>query len=333
MRTRELERQGHPPERARQEALAQFGDIDDARTYCRAEDDRHMREQHRTLWFGNVRQDLRLAARAMRRQPAFAFSTVVTLGVALALAASAYGIVHAYLVRPLPYPQADRLVRVVGAPVRGQPFPNQPNLDRVDWAVVDTLFDATVRILPDGFTVLDGDRPEVVFGAWVSQGYFSSFGMTPSAGRDFTREEYRPGAPVAIISDALWSRRYGRDPAVIGRTIRVRSLDSAEGELVTVVGVTPAGVWHINRFTDVLRPAFSPRMPAIARLKPGMTLEQAAERLTALVRPQLGGVDPAWRMSLYTLQDQYTYQVRPTLVPLLAGAVFLLLIAAGSVAG
>ncbi|MDF2773368.1 MAG: permease [Geminicoccaceae bacterium] len=333
MRARELERQGRTPDAARQEALAQFGDLDDARAYCRAEDQRRMREHRRTLWLDNLGQDLRLALRTLRRHPAFAVSTVLTLGVALALAASAYGVVHAYLVRPLPYPQADRLVRLTGVPVRGQPFPNQPNLNNVDWALADTLFDATVRMIPDGFTVLDGDRPEVVYGAWVSQGYFSVFGMKPAVGREFSVEEYRPGAPVAIISDALWSRRYARDPGVIGRTIRVRSLDSAEGELVTVIGVTPAGVWHINRFTEVLRPAFSPRMPAIARLEPGVTLEQAAERLNAVVRPQLPGVDPAWRMSLYTLQDQYTYRVRPTLVPLLAGAAFLLLIAAGSVAG
>ena len=84
MRARELEALGYAPERAREIALSQFGDIDDARRFCRAEDEERMREYRRTLWLDNVRQDVLLALRTMRRQPSFAFSTVLTLGIAIA---------------------------------------------------------------------------------------------------------------------------------------------------------------------------------------------------------------------------------------------------------
>jgi hypothetical protein len=154
MRARALEGQGHSPERAREIALMEFGDLDDARRFCRAEDEERMREYRRTLWMDNLAQDVRLAARTLRRQPAFAVSTVLTLGIAIALAASAYGIVNAYLIRPLPYPDPDRLVQVRAAPTR-EPFPNMPVLNKVDWRVADKVFADIVTWDLDAFTLAE----------------------------------------------------------------------------------------------------------------------------------------------------------------------------------
>jgi putative ABC transport system permease protein len=293
-----------------------------------------MRRYRRGLWIDNVRQDLRLAVRAMRRRPAFALSTVFTLGVAIALTASAYGIVHAYLVRPLPYAEADRLVRIRLGPTRDQ-FPNLPSFERVNWSVADSVFEQTVAWNPDAFTVTGSDRTESVHGAWVSQGYFTSLGLRPGTGRAFEPREHADNAPVVILSDALWSRLFARDPSVIGRAVRVQSLESPGGaELATVVGIMPRNSWHIDRFTDVLRPLpHGPRFPLIARLERGMSIPEAERRLNAVVLPQLGKVDPAFRLSLGRVQDDYTFRLRPTLVALMGGAVFLLLIAAANVAG
>src|SRR5688500_15027766 len=216
MRAAELERQGHPADRARETALAEFGDINDARHFCRAEDERRVREYRRTIYLDNVRQDIVLALRAARRQPAFVLSTVLTLGIAIALAASAYGIVHAYLVRPLPYPEAERLVRVRATPSAAS-FPNLPDFAPVDWSLADSVFAATVEWNLDAFTVAGGDHAESVHGAWVSPGYFTALGMRPALGRAFTAREFAGDAPVAILSDALWSRRFGRDPSILGR--------------------------------------------------------------------------------------------------------------------
>ena len=334
MRARELERHGHSAERAREITLMQFGDIDDARRFCRAEDEERMRDYRRTLWLDNVRQDLSLAVRTMRREPAFALSTILTLGVAIALAASAYGIVHAYLVRPLPYPDADRIVQVRATPTR-DPFPNMPRLQDVNWRVADSVFAEVVAWDLDAFTIAGGDRAETVQGAWASPGYFSALGMRPAIGRPFEPGDFVPSATAVILSDALWSRRYDRDPSVIGQPIRVQSLDNPDGaEVATVVGVMPPDAWHVNRFTDLLRP-LPPgnQFPPMARLKPGMSIEDAERRLNAAVLPQLGEVDPAYRLSLVRVQDEYTHRLRPTLVALMGGALFLLLIAGASVAG
>src|SRR5687767_7396239 len=197
MRARELETRGMTHDQARAETLRQFGDIDEARRVCRAEDTKRMRDYRWALWVDNARLDVQLALRTMRRHPAFSVSTVLTLGVAIAVAASAYGVLHAYIVRPLPYPDADRLVQVIAGPSR-DPFPNPPSLAPVDWRTLDTVFAETVAWDLDGFTLAGGERPEFVDGAWVSPGYFRALGMRPSVGRGFLPEEYATLTPVAI---------------------------------------------------------------------------------------------------------------------------------------
>ena len=333
MRSAELQARGLTADDARTETMRQFGDIDEARDFCRAEDNRRMRKYRWAILFDNVRQDIVLTIRSMRRQPAFTLSTVLTLGIAIGIAASAYGVIHAYLIRPLPYPDADRVVYVIPGPSR-QIFPGAPNLSRVDWTLADSVFAETVRWDLDGFTLAGGERPEFVDGAWVSSGYFGALGMRPAVGRGFTPDEYKAISPVAVISDALWSRRYGRDTSIIGKTIRAHSVDRpGDDETVTIVGIMPADVWHISQFTDVLRPLATGRNISMARLKPGQSLEQAQSQLNAVVIPQLGNVDRAWRMTLVSAQDEYTYQFRPTLVALLGAALFLLLVGGASVAG
>ncbi len=334
MRARELETRGHSPERAREIALTEFGDIDDARRFCRAEDEARMREYRKTLWVDNMRQDALLAIRMLRRQPAFALSTVLTLGIAIALAAAAYGVVHAYLVRALPYPDADRLVMVRPAPTR-DPFPNMPRLQDVNWRIADSVFAEVIAWDLDAFTIAGADRTESVRGAWVSPGYFSALGVRPALGRAFAPSEFAPNSSVVILSDGLWSRHYNRDPSLIGRSIRLQSLDNpTRAEVATVVGVMPPDAWHINPFTEVLRPlAPGPHFPPMARLRPGMSIDEAERRLNAVALPQLGKVDPNYRLSLAGVQDEYTFRIRPALVALMGGALFLLLIAGASVAG
>jgi putative ABC transport system permease protein len=159
--------------------------------------------------------------------------------------------------------------------------------------------------------------------------------LRPAVGRGFEPGEFASRAPVVILSDALWSRRYNRDPSLIGRTIRLQSLDNPRlAEAATVVGVMPPNAWHVNRFTEVLRPLPNDaRFASMARLRPGMSMQEAERRLNALALPQLGKIDPAYHLSLVRVQDEYTYRIRPTLVALMGGALFLLLIAGASVAG
>jgi predicted permease len=333
MRIAELERGGMTPADARREALRQFGDVADASAYCTTQDRRRMRDYYRALLLDNVRHDFVVALRGMSRRPGFTAATVLTLAAAIGLATAVYGVVHAYIVRPLPYPEPDRLATVLAAPSRTSPIA-PPSLANVDWRAVDSAFDATVAWDLDGFTLPGGERPEYVNGAWVSPGYFTALGMRPALGRGFLPDEFRTGAQVAIISDALWSRRFARDERVIGRTIRAHSTDRPrDTELVTIVGVMGADAWHVSRFTDVLRPLDTPRFPSIIRLGEDMSLAQAQARLNAIVLPQVARSDTAWHMSLIGLQDDYIFELRPTLMALLGASVLVLLIGGASVAG
>ncbi len=334
MRARDLERLGHSPDRARAQALAEFGDINDARRFCRAEDEERMRDHRRSQWLGALRQDLLVAIRGLRRQPGFALSIVLTLGAAIGIAASAYGIVHAYLVRPLPYPESDRLVQVMPEAAEGR-MPNPERLGQINWSVADRVFAATVSWNPDGFTIAGTDRTESVRGAWVSAAYFTVLGKRPALGRVFEPAEHAGNGSAVILSDALWARLFARDPSIIGRAIRVQSLEESDrAELVTVVGILPADSWHVDGFTDLLRPMKpGPQYPMMARLEPGVTLLAAEERLNGLVLPQMGGVDSSFRFALVGVQEDYTRGVRTTLVALVGGALFLLLIAGANIAG
>ena len=333
MRVDELRASGMTPEAARAEALRQFGDVDDARQFCRDEDVRRLREARRADWLEQLLQDVRLTMRQLRSSPAFAVAAALTLAVGTGVTTAIYSVVHAYLVRPLPYPEANRLVSVRPAPSRDR-FPNPPSLRDVDWRAADSVFERTVTWDLDGFTLAGGEGPEYVDGAWVSPGYFSALGMRPAVGRGFQPEEYVGGSAVALISDELWARRFNRDRGVIGRTVRMYSTDRPlESELVTIVGIMPPRVWHISRFTNVLRPLTAPNMPYIALLRRGSSLSDAQAQLNAVVLPQLGAVDPAWHLTLSSLQHEYTYAVRPILVALLGGSAFMLLIAVASVAG
>jgi predicted permease len=333
MRAEELRARGLTPDAARAEAVRQFGDVADAREFCRDEDERRLREDRRADWIEQLRQDTRLALRQLRRSPGFAVAAALTLAVGIGVTTAIYGVVHAYLVRPLPYPESDRLVSVRAAPSRDR-FPNPPSLRDVDWRAADSVFAATVTWDLDGFTLPGDEGAEYVDGAWVSRGYFGALGMQPTVGRGFRPEEYGGTAPVALISDELWARRFRRDRSVVGRAVRMYSTDRPlESELVTIVGIMPPDVWHLSRFTNVLRPLGVPNMPYIGLLRRGSSIADAEARLNAVVLPQLGAVDPAWRMSLSSLQGEYTYAVRPILVALLGASAFMLLIAVASVAG
>lgn len=335
LRSAELERQGMTSIDARRTALEQFGDLADAEHFGLVAGRRAEDRQRWQSMVDELQQDARIAWRQLSRHLAFSTTAVTTLALAIGTTTAMYAAVHTYLIRPLPYPNSDRLYEVITAPTRER-FPNAPNLRDVDWTPVQREFAGSLSWDLDGFTVAGGERPTAALGAWVTQTYFSTLGLATQLGRTFRPDEYLQGAPaVALISHRLFMQHFGGRNDIVGSSVRLYSTDRPqETEIVTIAGVLPPDAWHINRFTDVLRPLSTSRMPYVLPLPAGMTPAQAEERLNALVRPQLSGdVDPAWRMSLYSLQDQYTQRVRPVLLSLLGAAVFVLLIAGASVAG
>jgi len=291
------------------------------------------RQRRLGAWLDEVRQDLHFAVRQLGRHRGFAAAAALTLTLAVGVASASYAVVHRYLVRPLPYPDADRLYVVIGAPTR-QPVPDAPSLRDVDWTPLQQVFAEVVAWDLDGFT-LAGDAPVAADGAWVSRGYFRALGLVPALGRGFRDEEYSAGAaPAALISHQLWRERYGGDAGVIGQVTRMYSTDRPdESELVTIVGVLPDDAWHMTPFTDVLRPLTTARQPSLLAAPAGVGRVGAEERLNRVVLSQLGERAGTWHMSLASVQDEYTYRVRPVLVTLLGAALLLLCIAGASVSG
>ena len=334
MRSRELQEAGLSADRADKEARRRFGNVADTREYCREQD--RQREGHRrwTAVLDEGWQDAIIAVRQLRHRPLFAIAALLTLAFGIGANTAIYTLVNAYLVRPFPFPNDDRIAQIIAGPSR-EFNPNGPNLSNVDWRQIEPAFDGVVAWDLDGFTVIDGGDPEYVDGAWVNAGYFDILGVRSAVGRGFSADDYRPDAHVALISHALWIRRFGGDASIVGKTVRMHSTDRpANAEMVTIVGVMPVSAWHLNRFTDVLRPLTNGRMPSLARLRPGMSLPEAERRLTGAVRPQLPpSTDAAWHMSLVTLREEYTHDVRPMLVTIGFAGVLLLLLTCANVAG
>jgi putative ABC transport system permease protein len=337
MRAEALEREGWTPDAARAEARRRFGDLDDAARYCADVDRDAERRRRATNWLGEIRQDATHTMRTLRRSPAFAFATVLTLALAIGATTAISGVLHTYLARPLPFPQADRLVSILAGPAT--PGPRRgPSLRDVNWSSIDSLFATTVSWDIDGFTLIGGQHAENVTGAWVSPGYFRALDVRVAVGRAFSADEYRGPAPVAIISHDLWTRRFAADSSIVGRAVTMNSVDRpAEGTIVTIVGVLPRDFWPIQwRESQVLRPLARSNadMPVLAQLKPGLTIAATERRLDAIVRAQLTGqIDSTWRMGLISPLERHSARAKPVLFAVFGAALFMLLAACGSVAG
>jgi len=241
MRTRELIAAGWQPEAARLEALRQFGDLEDARAYCRRIDEQRERHAMRMELFDTVRQDLTFSLRALRRSPGFTLVAVLTLALGVGANVTMFGIVDRLLLRPPAHVRDPELVRRLYFTElrRGEPH-TVPNMSYPRYvALVESMRpEAAVAAFYDTELVL-GER-EVARRARVTlatASYFPLLGVRPAAGRFFTAEEDTPpvGARVAVIGHALWTDEYGGSPDAVGGTVTIA------GSRFQIVGVAPAG--------------------------------------------------------------------------------------------
>ena len=192
-------------------------------------------------------------------------------------------VVNAYLFSNLPYPAADRLYTVrYAAPGQDQPR----RMDTLDWTSLGDIIEHPVAWDLDAFYLLGGENAEMVPGAWVTPGFVEGLGIRPVIGRGFEASAFHAGSGnVALISHRLWQARFGGDPAAIGRTFTAYVSDRPEeAERFTVIGVLPQDLWHFNPYTDILAPLRAPTYPYMVRLRPGVTPERAAARITSSSR-------------------------------------------------
>ena len=295
--------------------------------------------------------DVRLALRHLTGTPGFTAVVVLTLALGIGASTAIFSVVNAVLLRPLPYPAPDQLVRISSELVRlGATDTGVAAPELFDYQARTDLFAGVAGLLPVSANVTSGGTPERVELMLVSWNYFSILGVPPLHGRTFGPEDDVPGvANVAIVSHAFWERRLNADPSAVGRSILI------DEDPILVVGVMPPGFEHPGRTVqsdaDVWSPAgFRGAGPApasrgrrrlegaVARLQPGVTVEQAQARLAdygQTARGQFPADYPAehgWRPLALPLQAHLVANVATPMFVLLAGVGLLLLVACVNVA-
>ena len=238
-----------------------------------------------TLW-----QDLRYGARMLAKNPAFTVIAILTLALGIGANTAMFSYLNAWLIKPLPYPQSDRLV-VFESHDKKRGWTGEfitSTASFLDFQKQNTSFEQTVGWMSWNFNLTGDGTPELVEGGRVNWNYFDALGAKPLLGRTFAQDEDGPGAPhVAIISQGLWESRYSSDPKIIERNIKI------DGEAYTVVGVMPgafqlplmgiANLWTPLALTDKERAdRGSSSFAAFGRLKPDVTPEQAGAESAAI---------------------------------------------------
>jgi predicted permease len=283
---------------------------------------------------------VRRLVRSLLRSPSVAAAAVLALGLAIGSATLVFSVTDAVLLRPLRYPSPERLVMVWETQVRRGKLDNVVSpANFLHWREMARSFERLAAVSLTFRSALTGaGEPEDLPIQLVTAELFPTIGVTPLIGRTFTPEEDRPGSHVAVISHRLWTSRFGRDPAIVGRSIRLG------GELNTVLGVMPPGfavldpeveVWLPTGFTEESRTPSGRWLHVSGRLRPDVGLPKAQEdmtRVAAALTEKFPDFNAEWGARVVPLHDQITGSVRPALL-MLAGAVsFVLLIACANVA-
>ncbi|HEU5220264.1 MAG TPA: ABC transporter permease [Gemmatimonadales bacterium] len=338
LRAREFEAQGMSPEAARKAALEAFGDRGVIESEVRTLRESTVRVRGRRQWLGELSQDLRVALRGLRRTPGFTLVAVLTLAVGIGANSALFSVLRSVLLRPLPYADAGQLVQLwsdTRQKGRAQPEWLTPP-DFVDWRDGNRTFSGMAAYQGWAPDLTGTGEPEALGGILVSGNYFNVLQVSPALGRLLTMADDDAGAErVVVLSDAVWRRRFGSDPGMLGKSITLN------GEPWTVVGVLPREfraplLVSPEVYRAMRRPATSGCgrgcyvLRGIGRMKPGVTLQQAqadvggiAARL-ARAFPATNEKVGAW---LIPLHEQITGKTRDPLLALGAAVGFVLLIA------
>lgn len=341
MRVEDLIRQGRAPAEARAQAEREFGDVQRIRGEMNEIGRKRLKREGRAEWWGSVRQDLRFALRTARRSPGFAAVAILTLALGIGATTAIFTVVRQVLLRDLPFADPDRLVAAWAAdPGHDQPHGMLAVPEFEEWRAQGAAFAgmAAYSALPTGLTLAEGGEPVRLRTAYVSADFFSTLGLHARVGRVILPAEHVPGRDrVVVLSYGLWRSRFGGDPGIVGRTLRLND------EPFTVVGVLPPDARFPGGDTEAWTPltvvpeSGIPRvwgvrwLNVVARLRPGVTVERArsdlamvARRLEAEHRESNEGWSGA---TLVSLRDDIVGGVRGRLL-VIFGAVLLVLVLA-----
>ncbi len=285
-------------------------------------------------------QDLRFGLRMLTKNPGFAFIAILTLALGIGANTALFSVVNSVLLNPLPFPDPDALYSLYfTTPSFAQGSSSYPNF--LDWQKLNHSFAALGAIRSEDLNLSGIGDPERLHGHMVSPELFTALGIAPLLGRNFRPEEDQPGAaPVAILGDGLWKRKFASSPDVLGKSIALN------GQVYTVVGVflgrlpgysasdiyTPIGQWDDPTFRDR---RISMGTNSVGRVKPGVTFAQARADLDSVAQSlavAYPDADKGTSITLVPLKQDVVGDVRGILLVLLGAVTFVLLIACANVA-
>jgi len=303
-------------------------------------------ESRHSPWWDALGKDLLYAFRTLRRNPLFTAAAALTLALGIGANTALFTVIDVVLLRPLPYPDASKLVKL---------YERQADLDRAVWSPADFLdfrrelgsFAYLAAYREGPLNITGRDQPQRINAAVVTADFFAAMSVQPQIGRTFDPRRDKPGVSLAVLSDSLWRRQYGADPNIAGKTLDI------DGQPRTITGVMPASfqfpaeceIWTLSRFAVPeypLAPAIDRSndrgghyFEIIARLKSGVTIAHAqaeSEALARRLKRQYGNDEEAVGAAIVELREDLVGQTKPALFLLLAAVTLLLLVACVNVA-
>lgn len=282
--------------------------------------------------------DVQYALRMLRKQPGFTALALATLALGIGATTAIFSVFYAVLLQPLPYRDADRVVRVFATAANGRES-GASRLDYDDWRTQSRSFSVLAAYRGESADVLGGSKPERVVALQVGSGFFEAFGVQPLAGRTFdTAREAASGTPPAVVSEGLWKSQFGGDRKALGRVVRIA------GRPHVIVGVMPASFeypWKQDLYLPLERSERDLSRSArnyhiVGRLRDGVSMETASAEMRTIAARLARSYPDTNRdvgVTLRTLRDDLTATVRPTLWMLFAFVALVLLIACANLAG
>jgi len=283
-------------------------------------------------------QDLRFGMRSLRRNPGFTSIALITLALGIGANTAIFSVINAVLIRPLNYPNPDRLM-IVNAISLQEEQGKTPlcAADFLDWKAQNHVFESIAAFSTNRFSYSGGETPQQIDGAWVTADFFPAIGVQPSLGRAFQSIDDIPGSPqTVVVSNSFWRRYLGSDPNIIDHQITLNA------RAFTIIGVMPPGflfpekeieLWAIERLAPKRRAPYY--MWGLGRLSSGATPEQARSEMDVIARQvqdQLKSETRDWTWTAVPLTERVVGKIRPVLLVLFAAVFFVLLIACANIA-
>jgi putative ABC transport system permease protein len=298
-------------------------------------------EHHGGRAMSGIVQDWRYAWRQLRRDPWFTGVAALTLALGIGMNGAIFSVVHAVLLRPLPYAEPQELVMVwESRPREGVNDNTVSPADFLDWRARQRVFDGISALFPTSVNLTGSDEPERIDAGNVSASFFGVLGVVPALGRDFREDEEQAGRNLVVILDhGLWQRRFGGNPGVVGTRLTL------DGQPHEVIGVLPAsfrfpaesvGLWRPLDFThEDLRARFNHFLMVYARLKDGVTIGRAQQEMDTISSQLQNEVElrnQGHGAHVIAFREQLVGEVQPSLTILMAAVGCILLIACVNIA-